>query len=133
MTFQSAAECHSTAYKAGTIVRKVVEPYLNDAFSRGSLAHLDLKLRYVPIVMPADMIDMYPERSFANVPLRVYDCATHIDFVTYVSGNLKQQLTKYFRGTSLVSPHLVSFVAGPDQLVEFEHIIDAGPSILEKK
>lgn len=133
MFFWAAAECHIPAYQAVTIVRQRVEPYLNAAFSKGALAGLDLKLRYVPIVMPVQMYDKYPERSLARVRLRIYDCAPHLDFELYISGNFKQQLTEYFRGISLAKPHLVKFGATPEQVAEFDQIITEGPSVLGGK
>lgn len=114
--FQPALETSERA-------RRCVEPYLNAAFASSSLATIDAKLRYVPIIMPADALGNYPARSKLRRKQRIYDCAPQLDYDVFITGTFEEQLREYLRGIALSAPHLPGLGASKDQIVEFEAIL----------
>jgi hypothetical protein len=123
MIFWASSEVHEPAYAGLARARKCVEPYLNAKLAVSSLAALDCKLRYVPIVMPTEMRDRYPARSRLRRKERVYDCAPQLDYDTFVTGTFKEQLTEYIAGIAPSAPHLAKLGATKDQIAEFEKIL----------
>jgi hypothetical protein len=87
-------------------VRRNVEPYLNAAFAASSLASLECKLRYVPIIMPEGMRERYPARSKLLKKERIYDCAPQLDYDIFVDGTFEDQLIEYLNGIAPSAPHL---------------------------
>jgi hypothetical protein len=134
MEFWASAEVHQPATFGLERARHCVEPYLNSAFAKSSLAEFDMELRYIPIVMPTDMHDRYTERSKARIKQRIYDCAPHLDYELFVSGTLEQQLNEYLRGIAQSASHLHKFGLTPEQVGEFEQILaSATKRILEER
>jgi hypothetical protein len=103
--------------------RRCVEPFLNAAFAASSLATLDAKLRYVPIVMPEGMRERCPARSQLRKKERLFDCAPQLNYEVFVEGSFEDQLREYLRGIALSSPHLAALGASPEQIAEFEAIL----------
>jgi hypothetical protein len=124
MEFWASTECHDPAYQAVSAVRRAVEPYLNAAFAESSLADVQAKFRYVPIVMPEEMHARYPARSKLRKKERVYDCAPILNYDTFVNGNFQDQLREYLRGIALCSPHLDGIGLSAEQIREFEAILN---------
>jgi len=73
LEFRALAEVDREAYVAMREVREHVEPYLNATFQASSLATLECKLRYVPIIMRAEMRARYPARSKLLKKERIYE------------------------------------------------------------
>jgi hypothetical protein len=123
MIFWASCEIYKDASPAHTKVRKCVEPFLNEAFANSSLAGLDGKLRYVPIIMPVDMRERYPARSKLQKKERVYDCAPQLDYDVFVTGSFEEQLREYLRGIALSAPHLAGLGATKAQIDDFKKIM----------
>jgi hypothetical protein len=123
MEFRASAEVHQPASAALTAARRCVQPLLNTAFAASSLATLECKLRYVPIVMPAGMRERYPARSKLRKKQRIYDCAPQLDYGVFVEGKFEDQLREYLRGIALSAPHLAGLGASREQIAEFEAIL----------
>ena len=128
MFFWASAEVHKPATEGLERTRRSVEPWLNDAFEKSSLVKLQIKLRYVPIVMPKAMHAKYTERSKALVKQKIYDCAPHLDYETFVSGTFEEQVREYIRGAALSGPHLRKFGATAEQTADFERIMEEAPA-----
>ncbi len=123
MEFWASSESHQPASVGLERARKCAEPFLNTAFAASSLAALQGKLRYVPIVMPEDMHARYPARSKLRKKQRIYDCAPILDYGVFVNGRFEDQLREYLRGIALSAPHLAGLGASPEQIKEFEAIL----------
>lgn len=122
MEFWASAEVSQVAFESIANCADCVEPFLNKEFGRSKLAELDLKIRYVPIVMPDKMHAEYKERSRAYLKKNIYDCSPHLDFRTFTSAGFPEQLTEYLRGIRLCCPHLKRFGANLDQISDFNRI-----------
>jgi len=105
------------------MVRRGVEPFLNLKFALSSLAELNGKLRYVPIVMPDGLRERYPARSKLRKKERIYDCAPQLDYEVFVSGTFEDQLREYLHGIAESAPHLAGLGATPEQIKDFEQIM----------
>jgi hypothetical protein len=123
MKFWASSEVYQPAGAASERARHAVEPYLNEAFSASSLATLEGKLRYVPIIMPVGMRERYPARSKLRKKERIYDCAPQLNYDVFVEGTFKEQLQEYVRGISESSPYLVGLGATPQQVADFDRIM----------
>ena len=63
MILWASSEVFQPASESSEVVRHALEPYLNRAFGRSVLSTFDVKLRYIPVIMPAGMRERHPERS----------------------------------------------------------------------
>jgi hypothetical protein len=123
MEFWASAEVYQPASAALVRAERCVEPFLNAAFAASSLATLQCKLRYVPIVMPENMHARYPARSKLRKKERICDCAPILDYDLFVEGQFEHQLREYLRGIALSAPHLAHLGASPQQIEEFKTIL----------
>jgi hypothetical protein len=123
MLFWASSESHVKASYSLDRARRLVEPYLNDNFDNSSLNSFNIELRYVPIVMDPEGLKHYPERSRAKIKQKIHLCAPHLDYQTFVDGDLSACLDEYMRGIALSSPHLKKFGATPEQVHDFDLII----------
>ena len=123
MEFWASSESHQPAGLALERARRCVEPFLSAAFAASSLAMLQAKLRYVPIVMPENMLARYPERSKLRKKERIYDCAPILDYDVFVVGSFESQLREYLRGIALSAPCLAGLGPSQQQIKEFEAIL----------
>lgn len=127
MFFWNSSESFRPATDNLMRVAKAVEPYLNTEFENSSLKDLNIKLRYIPIVMPVHMREKYTERSKARIKQAIYDCAPQLDYPTFVDGPLEAQCIEYLRGIALSSPHLKKFGATAQQIEDFDTIVAGAP------
>ena len=123
MEFWASAEVHQPADSGLEQARRCVQPFLNTAFAASSLATLEVKLRYVPIVMPESMHARYCARSKLYKKERAYDCAPILNYEVFVEGRFEDQLREYLRGIALSAPHLAGLGASPKQIEEFKAIL----------
>lgn len=133
MLFWASSEVFAPASESSEEVRRLSEPWINRQVSDGDLKTLELKLRYVPIIMPVDMHDKYMQRSRSKLKERIYECAPQLDYRIFVYGTLGQQLSEYFSGIALAVPHLARFGATTRHVAEFERIIADGPRALTRR
>jgi len=117
-------EVFQPASAAANGVRLCVEPFLNAAFAASSLKTLEGELRYVPIIMPEDMQWKYTARSKLRKRQRIYDCAPQLDYETFIEGIFEDQLREYLRGIALSAPHLAGLGATPQQIEDFNTIME---------
>jgi hypothetical protein len=121
--FRASAEVYQPAFSAVDRARRCVAPFLNAAFRDSSLATFDCKLRYVPIVMPANMQGHYPARSKLRKKERLYDCAPILDYEIFVQGTFEDQLKEYLRGIAASARHLAALGASAQQIEDFKAIL----------
>ncbi len=133
LQFWASSETDLAASKAEDRCRKLVEPYLNERFDACGLVSLDVKLRYIPIIMRPDRALNYPSRSKARISQRVYDCSPQLDFLPFVFGTPEEQLQEYLRGIEASGAHLKKFGATIDQVETFAQIMVQAHAGLAKR
>lgn len=127
MHISASAEVFRLADPALDKVRKLIVPYLNEAFNASSLAELSIEIRYVPIVMPEGMRERYPARSKLRLKEHIYDCAPQLNYEVFVSGSESMQLKEYLDGIASSAPHLARLGASIQHIEAFQKILtDAG-------
>lgn len=131
MHISASAEVFRLAYPALDKVRKLVIPYLNDAFKASSLAELAVEIRYVPIVMPEGMRERYPARSKLRLKERLYDCAPQLNYEVFVSGTESMQLKEYLNGIASSAPHLARLGVSAEQIEAFQKILAGATSLCD--
>ncbi|WP_138918440.1 hypothetical protein [Nitrospirillum viridazoti] len=125
MKFWASAEVFQAAFPAIDRARRCVSPFLDAAFAASCLAQIDAKLRYVPIVMPEAMRQRYPARSKLKKKERLYDCAPQLAYEVFITGSFEDQIREYLRGIAESAPHLAELGASPEQIAEFEAILES--------
>ncbi|WP_267389729.1 hypothetical protein [Sphingomonas sp. GC_Shp_3] len=123
MKYSWSAEVYKSASDAILQCARKIETILAEGFSSGSLSDLDMELRYVPIVMPMESHLKYKERSKCRLKQRIYDCAPHLDYETFVSGSYAAQIEEFIRGMKTSAPYLTRFGASDKQVAEFEEVL----------
>jgi hypothetical protein len=123
LEFWASSEIYKSAGPASEKARRCVESFLNAAFAASSLATLEGKLRYVPIIMPEGMRERYPARSKLRKKERIYDCAPQLDYDVFVDGTFEDQLKEYLNGIAPSAPHLAGLGATKQQIKDFETIL----------
>jgi len=104
-------------------VRHAVEPFLKIQFCSSSLAKIDGKIRFIPIIMPEELRVRYPARSKLRKKERIYDCSPQLEYNVFVSGTFEAQLREYLRGIAESAPYLAGLGATPEQIKDFEEIM----------
>ena len=134
MDFWASAEVNQPAFAALDRVRRCVTAFLSAALAASSLAALECKLRYVPIVMPESMHARYPARSKLRKRERLYDCAPLLNYEVFVEGQFGDQIREYLRGIGLSVPYLTDLGASPQQIEDFQAILaSAGERIVAER
>lgn len=134
MNFWASSESLAPADCNLERARQSVEPYIVSALNNSLLSNIDMLIRYVPIVMPIDMHERYPARSKSRIKQRIYDCAPHLEYEIFVTGNFEQQIKEYLRGIALSIPHLEKFGLSAPEIFAFKEIIEnTSDSILEDR
>jgi hypothetical protein len=123
LKFRASAEVFRVAFPAMDRARRCVEPFLTAAFATSNLATLDVKLRYVPIVMPEGMRERYPARSKLRKKERLFDSAPQLNYEVFVEGSFVDQLQEYIHGIAESAPHLAELGATPEQIEDFNKIM----------
>ena len=123
MHFVAFAEVDLSVYDALFRVREYVEPHLNAAFASCSLTSLDVKIRYVPIVMPKDAAANYPARSKLRKAQKLYDCAPVLNNSTFQRGSFEAQIKEYVSGIEECAQYLEQLGATKEQIEQFDGIL----------
>jgi hypothetical protein len=126
MKFWASSETFIEVDDSVELCRRLVESYLNEKLDTIQLNNLQLKIRYVPIVMPKCLISKYPERSICRIRSMIYDCAPQLDYETFLNGSSGDKIQEYVRGIFSSVPHLFKFGATTDQVKTFEFILING-------
>jgi hypothetical protein len=105
-------------------VDALTENELSSGFSRGCLGEFDIQLNYVPIIMSADKLDRFPARSRAYKAKKRYACCPQLDYDAFVSGTPAERVAIYLDGLRGCGPGLAKLGATPEQVAEFDRILD---------
>lgn len=133
MEFWASSEVFRPAGAASERVRRVVEDFVNRSIKNSSLATLDCKIRYVPIIMPMEIRKKYPARSKLHRRSRTYDCAPQINYSVFVDGTFQSQVHEYVHGIMESSSYLTKLGATSAQVAEFESILSRAMSCIPER
>lgn len=123
MEFWASSEIYGPADQASEAVRRVIEPLLNHQLKNSRFAAVELLLRYIPVVMPIEMLDRYPSRSKARIKQRVLDCSPQLHYETFVGGKFDDQVDAYVGGIRTTSSLLAKFGVSPADVEEFDQLL----------
>src|SRR3569832_2150925 len=133
MQLKTSAEMSVEVYLPVMSMKKLVDPYINSAFSASSLSILDWTILYVPIIMPEDVAIRYTARSRLWRRQRRYDCSPQLRHAVFLSGQLKAQLAEYVDGLAETRKRLPEMGASPQQIADFELTVStAAQTILDR-
>ena len=123
MKFWASAETDHLVGSKVNIVRRISEPIINNLLELSSLSKVQLKIRYVPIVMSAHMTRFYCERSASDEKKMVYLCAPVLIYVIFLEGETEDMTVEYFNGIYTSLPHLPKFGITHEQISEFRSLL----------
>lgn len=109
MEFWASSETYLPASAGVESVRQTTEPILNRLLAQSRFADVQIRIRYIPIVMPSVMHEKYTPRSQARLKQRILDCAPQIDYDVYLDGDFPKQLDTYLDGIKTAFPMLLKF------------------------
>jgi hypothetical protein len=124
MRFWASSESDRFCGPALVASEKLVEPLIIAALAEEPLADLEVKIRYVPIVMDEQGQRRYPARSRVRKAQRLYDCAPQLDYLTFKKGRSEEQLAEYLRGLEECRTALPKLGATPPQVQAFMAALD---------
>lgn len=105
-----------------------VLPHLSAALAAPSLATLDVRIAYGPMVMPDRPAGAKAPR--ANQMMRMIEVEPALDYEIFVSGLLPERLRAYIGGIAGAAPHLATFGATAEQTAEFLRILAEAPAAI---
>ncbi len=100
------------------------EAALEAAIKDSPLRDLDVKIRYVPIIMGEEFRLRYPARSRLERKNRVFNCSPQLPFQPFLSGTLAERLTVYINGMRECGPALKKLGATAEQVDAFGAVLD---------
>lgn len=124
MKFWASAETDALAFDNIYNVTKYIEPKINRSLQLSSLSEIYLKIRYIPIVMSDDSINMFPSRSKVRKKSRIYDCAPQLGFRIFTSGTCNEHIENYLNGLRECASRLNEFGTSKEQAQEFIRILE---------
>ncbi len=104
--------------------RQLVKPLLEAAVAEGPLAALDLKIRYVPIIMKEENRVRYPARSRIRRKERVFNCCPQLDIQPFLTGSREERIKIFLSGLRECGPALAKLGATKEQVGAFDQILD---------
>jgi hypothetical protein len=124
MEYWSSSESNGDILEVLVKTSWFVDEQIIDSIRDGSLATFDIKLRYIPIIMTADRRAHYPARSRVERKNRIYNCCPQLDYDAFVSGTPAERVAIYLDGLRGCGPGLAKLGATPEQVAEFDRILD---------
>ena len=123
MIFWASSEADSKAHLNLNAVRLSVEPYINEAAAISELSSLEIKIRYIPIVMGSEFLSRYPARSKIRKKQKLYDCAPQLPHQPFVDGSWAEQVATYLQGLNECADPLLKMGATEVQVSIFKEIL----------
>ena len=123
MRITVSSESDAVAYRHLASLSADVEQRLNSLLSESRLADVDLQVRYVPIVMPPDLLERYPARSRAHIEKRIIDCSPQLNHSVFSDGTPALRRKEYLAGLRTAKAFMPQFNITSDEIAEFEAIL----------
>jgi hypothetical protein len=123
LIFVAYAEIYKPASSSMVEIRRAVEPLMNDMIDQSRLAALDVKLRYIPIIMPDGIKEFFPSRSKARKSEKICDLSPQLNYELFITTNLIDAIKEYIRGLEGAPKYLKILGATSDQSEDFIKLI----------
>jgi hypothetical protein len=123
LEFWASSESDAASYPAIKKVQETVEPVMRDLLRGSRFEAAKLLLRYVPVVMPPELLDRYPPRSKARLKQRILECAPQLQYEPFVRGSFTDQVRVYVDGIRTASSFLPKFGLSLEEVRDFEGLL----------
>lgn len=117
------AEVDVAAHLALHRVSVAVEEALKTAICSSSLQDLDVKIRYIPIVMAEAGRKRYLARSRLERKNRIYNCCPQLAIEPFLSGTNNERYAEYMAGLRECGPALAKLGATEEQVTAFDQVL----------
>ena len=118
------AETQLSANQALDKTSLATERAIEAALAKSSLRDLEVKIRYIPIVMDDEAKARYPARSRLERKNRIFNCCPQLPIEPFLSGGLKDRFQVYVDGLRECGPAMVKLGASGEQVAEFDRLLD---------
>ena len=118
------AEVYLPAHKAYQETSEATEKAMGVAVANDPLRDLEVKIRYVPIIMDESRRVRYPARSRLERKNRIYNCSPQLAIEPFLTGTPTQRFTQYIGGMRECGPALAKLGATDEQVAAFNRILD---------
>jgi hypothetical protein len=125
MQFWASSETYGTTGETSEVIRRPLEQRINEELNRSDLKDLAIKYRYVPIIMPLELLEKYKARSRVSKKNRICDCAPQLDYDLFIDQPFEISLAEYVRGIETAIPSLAKLGLTSEQIALFSDIIKA--------
>jgi len=124
MEFVFSSEVDKTALFQMHEVREAVRISLEDAVAKSTLSELDVRVRYIPIIMKAENLERFPARSRLERKNRIFNCCPQLDIQIFLTGTQSERVAVFVNGLRECGPALAKLGATSEQVAEFDQILD---------
>ena len=126
MKIFSSVEIDQRAYALYIETETAAMRALSLAISNSILSELEVKIRYVPIIMDEAVKARYPARSRLERKSRVFNCCPQLPIAPFLTeGAAKERFEVYIDGMSECASALVKLGATQEQVSAFEDVLGA--------
>jgi hypothetical protein len=98
MDYSSSAECHVSVIGRVGPIGIAISDVVNRPEAKRKFDHIDLKIRYTPIIMPPDWLDKYTDRTKVRKKQRILDCAPQLDYNKFREGSYEDSVLEFVSG-----------------------------------
>ncbi|OYW58806.1 MAG: hypothetical protein B7Z10_11675 [Rhodobacterales bacterium 32-66-7] len=124
MEFFFSSEVDKTALFQMHEVGEAVRISLTDAVAKSTLSELDVRVRYIPIIMKAENLARFPARSRLERKNRIFNCCPQLDIQIFLTGTRSERVAVFVNGLRECGPALAKLGATSEQVAEFDRILD---------
>jgi len=119
-----SSEVDQSALLGNHETEQLVKPLLEAAVAREPLASLDVKIRYIPIIMTEENRARYPARSRVKHKERIFNCCPQLDIQPFLTGSKTERIKTFLSGLRECGPALKKLGATTEQIGAFDRILD---------
>jgi hypothetical protein len=125
MQFWASSETYGTTGETSEVIRRPLEQRINEELNRSGLKDLAIEYRYVPIIMPLELLEKYTARSRIRKKQMICLCAPQLDYDLFIDQPFEISLAEYVRGIETAIPSLAKLGLTSEQIALFSDIIKA--------
>ncbi len=127
MIFWASMEVYAPVEKKVEAIQNIIAPYITRKMASGVLEKFDVKIRYVPIVMPEIYHHKYKQRSRVIKKHSVLNISPILSYDVFLRDNLELRASEYCRGIIRSSFMLSKLDLSVDAIDEFQSMISSAP------
>lgn len=98
-----STESHISVAEGITSTKRSLGARLDGIVANSILSDLDVRIRYIPIVMPPERAHAYPARSRVERANRIYNACPQLDYQVFLDGSDEDMKREWISGLDSVA------------------------------